>query len=518
MCIHSKAFISKVSRTIPYLVGGVLAMHCQYLKASEGVEKIIERAVAAYGAEALLSVEQMIIEEQLFRYSQGQSGFAAEGLHAIQLHEYDQQLKINFEAKSKTFKRGDKSLIGNYGHYNMTVIDRRVDKNLGVKIDHCLQSFQQSSSVNWDSIALGMEKGVDTLVVKALATNKANTTNQTEMYINGRVHDVFTQVTKGVAQTFFFDRNTGLLSRVINKKGGRSTRYDFMQHTRNQDGVAWAKQTLVTKDARPSLHVLSRDISTTKDKSSFVLKPKDYKPNTPDAFLEFAEPSVNQIAVGVYLVGQGWGFTLFFDIGDSYVSMGAWQMPNDTFTWKNRVAQLQQFTGNKKRVSHFIVTHHHDDHLMGLNEVVDHGAQLLLLPEHLGAVQESFEQQLSPNEYTLVQEGTRIELGHLQLIDIPSSHADHNLVVYLPTQKVLFAEDMFGSSFEHGFHSPNSWPSRDVYYRSHTLNKKMLHLGLDIEQYVSSHHGRVLSKAEFNQSLQLFCPDNKELKRRLFAQ
>jgi len=57
-----------------------------------------------------------------------------------------------------------------------------------------------------------------------------------------------------------------------------------------------------------------------------------------------------------------------------------------------------------------------------------------------------------------------------------------------------------------------------VYYRSNVLHKRTLDLELDISQYVSSHHGRVLSKAEFQQLLTLACPNNHTLQRRLFGQ
>ncbi|OCQ23526.1 hypothetical protein A7985_06185 [Pseudoalteromonas luteoviolacea] len=517
MCIFFQFHFAKKQRVISYLLGSVLAFHCHGAAADETVDKIVKRAVEAYGGEALMSLERLQIEEQLYRFSEGQSGFAAHGAHGIQLHKYQQQLQIDYTSKRKVFKRSDQNLIGNYGYYDMTAVDRRFGEGKGYNIDHCLQTIQQTTRISWDSVSLGMEQTVDPLIVKALAESKLQIKHLGTMFIKGRAHNVLGMNKNNIQQTMFFDTSTGLLSRVVHKKDNSKTRFDFLNHTRSSQGIVWAYQTMVSTDQHPNKHVTSRKLTADLANDSLTLIPEKYKPKRSFNFLDFAKPSVKQVAEGVFLVGQDWGFTLFADIGESYVSMGSWQMPNDVFSWKQRLAHLHQFTGGDKPVSHFIVTHHHDDHLIGLQDVIEHGAQLLLLPEHVEAVRTSHS-AISPENLTFIQDAMQLANGKIQVFDVPSSHADHNLVVYLAEYKVLFAEDMFGSSFEHGFHSPNSWPSRDVYYRSETLEQKVHSVGIDVQKYVSSHHGRVLSNADFKQALKLVCPPNSELENRLFKE
>ncbi|KZN30434.1 hypothetical protein N480_05635 [Pseudoalteromonas luteoviolacea S2607] len=518
MCVFSQTNFTKKLGVTSYVFGCLLTFDCQGATADDTVNKIIKRAVEAYGGDTLMSLEQLQIEEQLYRFSEGQSGFAAHGAHGIQLHTYNQQLKINYISKTKIFKRSDQNLIGNYGYYDMTVVDRRFGGEKGFHIDHCMQTFQPTTRINWDSVSLDMEAAVDSLIVKALAESTTQMERQGTMLIKGRSHDVLSMTKTNSQHTMFFDSKTGLLSRVVRKKNDTETRYDFLNHTQNNLGIVWANQTMISNDGHPYKHVTSRKVTVNDTNGSLILKPKKYRRKPAVKFLDFAEPSINQVAEGVYLVGQDWGFTLFVDVGASYISMGSWQMPNDAFTWQQRLAHLHQYTGNKKPVSQFIVTHHHDDHLMGLHDVIEHGAQLLLLSEHVEAVQSSQRLPVTPKKMTIVEDATELANGKVQVFDVPSSHADHNLVIYLPEQKVLFAEDMYGSSLEAGFHSPNSWPSRDVYYRSETLEKKINSLGLDVQKYVSSHHGRVLSNDEFNQALGYVCPNNKELVGRLYSE
>ncbi|AOT08656.1 hypothetical protein [Pseudoalteromonas luteoviolacea] len=517
MCVY---FFKKVLRekfVKRCLISGIAACQSHFVVADTVASDIIEQAVSAYGAQALSSLKQLKVEEELYRYMQGQSGHAEEGPHGLVMHKYKQQLDIDFTLQAKAFKRSDQNLIGNYGYHSLVTVDRRFKEGKGVSIDHCMQTYQPSVRVDWDSVALGMEQGIDTLTIKELSDNSKRINSVGSAYIQGDPHSVLQWKKSKVQKTAYIDKATGLLSRLLIDSDGKVTRYDFLAHEQNTQGLKWASETIVSRKQTVVRHVTDRHISLKTPDGSIFHKPKHYQPSIKDTFLDFAQPSVNEIVKGAFLVGQGWGFTLFVDIGASYISMGSWQMPDDTFTWKQRLAMLHQFTGNTKPVSQFIVTHHHDDHLMGLNEVMEHGAQLLLLAKHQQAVEASLGLPLTPNQAGLLSHGLKFADNKVQVFDVPSSHADHNLVVYLPEQQILFAEDMFGSSLKQGFHSPNSWPSRDVYYRAEVLNKHIKKAGVRVQHYVSSHHGRVFSDTEFMQFLRLTCPDNTNLLARLYA-
>ncbi|MDK1286792.1 hypothetical protein [Pseudoalteromonas umbrosa] len=499
------------------LLCALVALQSSSAYADEAAIKAITRATEVYGIDTISKLKQLKVEESLYRYMQGQSGHVEEGSHSLVLHRYKQQLEIDFAAKSKSFKRTDENLIGNYGYHSLVTLDRRFVNGKGMKVDHCIQTYQPSTRMSWDSVAPNIEQSVDTLIIKELSDNLTNVSSGGVTYIQGHAHMVLNWTVNQVRKTAYVGSVSGLLSRLTTKQNGKTTRYDFLDHTQNNQGLTWASQTLVSQEHKPTLHVTKRVVTQSASTFPLVLKPDGYKLSDNDTFLDFAQASVNEIAKGVFLVGQGWGFTLFVDIGKSYISVGSWQMPNDTFTWQQRLNKLNQHMGTNKPVSQFIVTHHHDDHLMGLNEVSTHGTKILLMAEHQKAVEASLEKPLTPKNSALLLDGMMLANNKVQVFDVPSSHADHNLVVYLPKEKIVFAEDMFGSSLEAGFHSPNSWPSRDVYYRAQVLDERLKKLGIQAKHFVSSHHGRVLSNEEFKALVSLSCPENNVLIKRLYS-
>lgn len=499
------------------LISGIAVCQSHFVFADDVAIDVIKQAVAAYGVQALSSLKQLKVEEELYRYMQGQSGHAESGAHGFVMHKYQQQLDIDFALRAKAFKRSDQNVIGNYGYHSLVTVDRRFREGEGVSVDHCMQTYQPSERIDWDSVALNMEQAIDILTIKELSDNSKLVSSAGTVFLQGRAHSVLNWKKSKVTKTAYIDKASGLLSRLLTNNKGQIAHYDFLAHQQNAQGLKWASQTIVSHEQRVTRHITNRYLSLKTSEGALFQTPEYYQPRAQDRFLDFAEPSVNEIVRGVFLVGQGWGFTLFVDVGTSYISMGSWQMPDDTFTWKHRLAKLHQFTGNKKPVSQFIVTHHHDDHLMGVSEVIEHGAQIRLLAEHQQAVETSLGVSLSPEQVALLSHGLKFANDQVQVFDVPSSHADHNVVVYLPEQQILFAEDMFGSSLKTGFHSPNSWPSRDVYYRAEVLNKHLKKAGVSVQYYVSSHHGRVFSNAEFMRFLRLSCPDNDSLLARLYA-
>ncbi|MEL7478531.1 MAG: MBL fold metallo-hydrolase [Pseudomonadota bacterium] len=494
----------------------LLLMSSAQVTAHTSVDEIINKSATAYGAEQLSSLQKVQFYDELYQYEQAQTGIASEGSHGIQLSQFTQQLSIDFKLQAKVFKRAETRLIGNHGNENMVVLERRFHDSKGYLVDHCQARYREVDGLKWHNVDFGLASSIDTLVIKRLINNKSQLSLKNSVYIQGVKHEVIELTQNGTNNMLYINTQTGLLTRLIKTRGERSIHYDFLAHKKAK-GISWASEVLVSHDSKPASHIVNRQLKSHFDQSVFAGITAGYEKFQQEAYLDFPTPAVNELVKGVYLVGQGWGFSLFVDNGDHYISVGAWQMPNDTFGWQQRLALLQKTTGSNKPVKGFVVTHHHDDHLMGLNEVVKQGAALYVLPEHEPAVRASISEPLADTQLKLISHASKLGDGKIRLLDVPSSHAAHNLVVYLPEHQILFAEDMFGSSFAKGFDLPNSWPMRDVYARTSKLNQTIQQANINVQTYVSSHHGRVFSQQDFNDMLQLRCPSNNELQNRLFS-
>ena len=184
--------------------------------------------------------------------------------------------------------------------------------------------------------------------------------------------------------------------------------------------------------------------------------------------------------------------------------------------WQQGLDLLRKTTGNNKPIAQHVVSHHHTDHMSGLRGIVKQRINLIIHPADITAVNDYLKQPLAESRFLPIDKTSYLADGKVMLFDVPNGHASHNLVVYLPEHKLLITEDMFGSSYKTALESPVSWPNVDVYYRLEVLSGAINQLNLDVEQYLSTHHGRILNQAEINKALTLSRPSRDELIQRLF--
>lgn len=486
------------------------------LVAGEKESSIINKAIEAYGGHKLTQLQSLKFTDNMDHFSIGQSGHSAQGPMAMQLSKNEIEIAIDLANKQKVFKRATTRLVWGHGTDKPTAVHRVFTDGKGYIVDHGLQQYRLAESINYDNADVGFSQLLDPLIIRQLGEDRNNSRWIDEAYIEGQAHDVLS-VNTGTKQEYsvYINQKNGYLTRMLKKSGEQIRSYEFMNHIQAQ-GITWAKQLFVSTAEQAIYHTDSRQLSFNSTKKQQFDIPVGYKLRPQAQFVDASKLTIRQLAKGVYFVGQNWGYTLFIDAGDHYISAGSWQEKRDSQAWQRGLALLRKTTGNNKPVAQHIVSHHHTDHMMGLSDIVKLGANLVIHPTDISAVNKHLQKPLADSRFLLVEDTSYLAGGKIMLFDLPTGHASHNLVIYLPEHKLLFSEDMFGSGHQTAFSSPNNWPSVDTYHRLDALTNKIKQLGLEVKQYLSSHHHRVLSQAEVDKALMIETASKGELLKRLF--
>ena len=496
----------------------LLMHHSPALQAGEKENRIINKAVAAYGGDRLLQLQRLQLTDTLSRFTQHQSGHSAQGPMTMHLDRQQMEVSVDLANRQKSFRLLTTKTVGNHGSDNQVSRHRLFLDGRGYTVDHCLQHYQESSGISYDNADAGFSQLLDPLIIRQLAAERDNSQLMDTAYIQDQPHDVLTiNASDWNEYTLYLNQQNGYLSRMLRKRGGTVRSYDFLDHRQTQ-GITWASELFVSTAKQPLYHTDSRQLTINPLPGSAFTLPGDYQQRQRPEAVDVSQLTIRQLAKDVYFVGQGWGYTLFIDLGNHYISAGAWHMENNGQAWQQALALLKQTTGQDKPVAQHLVSHHHTDHMAGLADIVAQGAKLIIHPADIPAVNAHLSQPLADSRFVPVTGAGSLAGDKIKLFDVPNSHASHNLVIYLPEHQLLFTEDMFGSSFQDELDSPGSWPNLDAYQRLRILHSQLQQRGLKVTQYVSSHHARVLTQADIDRALTLRCPANDELHQRLFAQ
>ncbi len=180
---------------------------------------------------------------------------------------------------------------------------------------------------------------------------------------------------------------------------------------------------------------------------------KSFEPNAditvvlgiPDGYVETAgeQPGirdfrVEELAEGVYFVGEGVMYQLFVEFDDFIVALDGC-----SGNVNQRIATIQQVVPDKP-IRYVLASHHHNDHMHGLDEFAKLGAEILAVEEHIPEIRRRLGN--TGAEIVTVDGRFEIESGGrvLEIVDIgPLPHSDHMLAGYLPDEKILFEADLF---------------------------------------------------------------------------
>ncbi|WDD98635.1 hypothetical protein [Thalassomonas actiniarum] len=463
----------------------VLALTCFGASAQQPVEQLIDKTIKAYGNEKLLALDTLKLIESYQEFDYGQSVSPQE----VDLAPGVFELSVDFKSRQKNFQwvRGDKE------HFSTR--HWLYDGRRGYQIGHASKSLAVSEGSTFSGLDRDFGLVLDTLVVKLLAENRDSAAWFDAPVLSGQA--VSFKAGEDKVFTLYIDEQTGYVMHMTRPgwQPGQSIIYHFSNH-RQQQGLVYASDTYMTDAGEPSYVTRSRKVEFNPALEKAFALPEGYSEQAKS--LSYPDMVVKKLAENVYLAGKSWGFSVFIDAGEYFIVAGGYKGLTE------RYQAVKDFSETDKPVKYQIVSHHHNDHLKGMEEAARLGANFVTAAAHIASIREAVPVPLADERFVPYQDFTRLAPGLVKVFDFPNSHATHNLLTYIPAAKLLFSADLYFSRQQTG--APGG------YDELKRLSELLAAQGAKVSQYAAAHSPRILTGQDFNTSLQTIvkpeCPKN----------
>jgi len=434
----------------------------------EKAREIIDAAVAAHGGDAGLdSIETMIVKHDSIGYAVGQSlGTEAPwdenkqpGMDAIDFDDsvfytYNEFNGGGFQGANSTIVNGDES-------YQM---------------NHRAGTVQRVAEPDYDTTSGPFIRVTATALVRTLSNRAGNAYYLGETTVDDVTYDVVGfSMAVGPAISLYFDKDEHLLrrsERVLPNFG--VVRYEWEDYE-NIDGIPVAKTFRFYFD--DDLNILRKavDVSFNEPLDELLAVNDDLveiEELTPDLL------SRQEVAEGVWLIGGSGTYAMFVDMGDYvFAAGGAAGIPD-------RIESLREVVGDKP-IRYGMMTHHHFDHVVGVQPYEAEGAIVIAANAHEAIVRraasdgENLKLKTVDGRMTIKGKNRTVEI-----IDIgPTAHTEHLLVAYLPDEGILFEADHFAM--------PRVGPIPPAVESTRSFASALRRLELDVQQILSAHSPKV---------------------------
>ena len=327
------------------------------------------------------------------------------------------------------------------------------------------------------------------LLVKQLMERRQTAHWLGEAQFNGRPHDIVTLVMEvGPALSLYFDQENHLLSRserVLPPFG--QIEYRFADYQAVKD-IPFETHFRLLINGEPNLDIDYEYTQVNEPVEALAAIPGGLQ--LVEGVVQPTEVELQEFAEGVYLVGADGTYTMFVDMGDHLLGVeGIAGVPE-------RIKKLRE-SGVDKPIRHAVLTHHHNDHLLGVTGWEAEGAALYTVAENEAVVRATAKDGAAL-KLQFVEGHQRFESGG-RIVDVydigPTPHAEHLLVAFLPEEGVLFEADHFPN--------PASGPMPPAQPVTVRLAEAIEALDLDVKIIVGAHSPRVASIEDLRRSLAL---------------
>jgi glyoxylase-like metal-dependent hydrolase (beta-lactamase superfamily II) len=451
--------------------------------AGEKEDQLIEQVTEAYGGDKIRNLTSFVIEKAMLGPASGQS--RTPQLDNLSTNTFYAALDIK-NGKS----RSDTLFSGRGGNFQAATI---IDGDEAWNLNYQANSYGTAPNADIYAIAGGSMRLNDAILAYELHKAKETSKYLGEAEYMNRPH-VKIQFPYPLSPdlTLYIDEETHFISRMVrtNPQIGQLD-YVFSNMT-EANGIPYAEKTSFFIAGIPNL-------ISTQNRSQFNVSIPATEFKIPTAMAEesdridTSEMIANRITDSIYHVGQGGGFSLFINTSDGIVAAGGYP------GLKDRLARFRTESGNHKQLRYQVVTHHHQDHLGGLNEAIDLGATLVTVEDNVDAITDFVANAEDANFLHVSQ---RLTIGEgknrVEIYDVSTIHAAHFLVTYVPAEKLVFIADHLNSPYERGIPTAN--------LSTVTMHSALKELGLDIRKITIAHGARVFTMKDMQASVDAYKP------------
>lgn len=390
-------------------------------------QAVIEKVIEAYGgSERLNQLNSVAVDYETTNFAVNQSRKPGPPWDE---NKVKGSTRVDFE--NQQFVGEFKSLSDRQEFHGATIIN--ADQSF--QVDHRAQTSAPIAEPNFMNTAGPFIRVTPALLVKQLMQRAHTAHYLGQADVDGRPHDVLSFVMEvGPAISLYFDQATQLLNRSERVVGNFGLiGYRFHDY-KKVDGIPFNQRFELFVNEQNNMHRknLKTEINPT------IAGYTQVSDKLTTAATVLPDPlSRQKISDGVYQIGGNGTYAMFIEMNDYVIAVGG------TAGISERIALLKEVVPNKP-ITYGVLTHHHNDHVLGAQAYADEGTTVIASTAHEKVIRDSTENDQLKIE--TVNKNRKFISGEreVQIIDIgPTEHTEHLLIAYLPKEGIMFEADHF---------------------------------------------------------------------------
>lgn len=440
------------------------------------VGAVIDKVSNAYGGEYLTNADNLTIKESYKRTMVGQS----ETPEILNLRKIDRTAIVDFTTNRAQVTQSIKQR-------EITFFMRRIfNQGLFYNINLLDNTYGQPVPANRQTISGFAMLLNDIGVAKLLTENIATAKLLSEMTIEAvPFHGISFTLPNGEQLTIYINKESGFIKRTLRQHpsvGLIRTEFSHVVHSKH---FSYAKETESFFNNELAMVVINREVTLNTALPNKFANVKQYQQRNKDLYP--SKMTVRQLSDNVYLVGKAAVHSLFIVNGNNVIGGESYAGIVERFeALKKHLAKPLQLTD-------LVVTHHHSDHLSGVHELAPLSTNIVTVKAHSQEIINRMPAEFDKKRLVFVDSELLLNNNianniAVKVFDIATAHSSHNLILFIPAEKLVYAADYYRSSNE----AEEIVGFTDLVNFRQAIDK----LGVQAEKFASVHGIRLLTSQQ----------------------